>query len=45
MQPIETMRNCIAHNRSFNDDVFTNFADAKNKFDEIVESFWIVETF
>ncbi|MBU6339179.1 MAG: Abi family protein [Rickettsiales bacterium] len=43
MQPIEDLRNCIAHNRSVNDDIFTNFMDAKEKFNERLESFWSEE--
>lgn len=40
LKPIEDMRNCIAHNRSFTDKVLENYQQAKAKLDRIINQFW-----
>jgi len=40
LKPIEDMRNCIAHNRSFTDKVLENYQQAKANLDSIINQFW-----
>ena len=40
LDPIENMRNCIAHNRSFTDNVLENYQQAKANLDSIINQFW-----
>ena len=40
MQPIEEIRNCIAHNRSISDKILNNFMETKNLFSDRVKEFW-----
>lgn len=40
LKPIEDMRNCIAHNRSFTDITLENYQLAKEKLDSVINQFW-----
>jgi hypothetical protein len=40
LEPVENMRNCIAHNRSFTDTILENYQQAKEKLDTIISEFW-----
>ncbi|MCD6222039.1 hypothetical protein J7K25_07790 [bacterium] len=40
LKPIEDMRNCIAHNRSFTDTVLQNYQQAKANLYNIINQFW-----
>jgi len=40
MQPIEEVRNCIAHNRPLTFDAETNYYDARIKLEKLINNFW-----
>jgi len=40
LEPIENMRNCIAHNRSFTDTILENYQQAKVNLDKVIKEFW-----
>lgn len=40
MDPIHKIRNCIAHNRNFSEDVYDNFLEAEDIFQEKIKDFW-----
>jgi len=40
LRPIEDLRNCIAHNRSFTDNILENYNQAKDNLNTIVNDFW-----
>lgn len=40
LEPIEKMRNCIAHNRSFTSNVEIDYQRAKVNLDKIINQFW-----
>ena len=40
LKPIEDMRNCIAHNRSFTNRILENYQQAKEKLYRIIDDFW-----
>lgn len=40
LDPIEKVRNCIAHNRSIPSDYCDNYEKAKEKLEDSIHSFW-----
>ena len=40
LEPIENMRNSIAHNRSFTETTLVNYQQAKTNLDKIIREFW-----
>ncbi len=40
IEPIEILRNCIAHNRAYSDNNITNYEWAKEGLKEAIDSFW-----
>lgn len=40
LDPIENLRNCIAHNRSFTDKVIINYVKAKRNLERAIDEFW-----
>jgi hypothetical protein len=40
LEPIENIRNCIAHNRSFTDTIIENYEEAKKNLEGTIDEFW-----
>jgi hypothetical protein len=40
LEPIENLRNCTAHNRSFTVPIIENYVDAKKKLEGRIDEFW-----
>ena len=40
LEPIENLRNCIAHNRSFTDTIIENYEEAKKNLEGTIDEFW-----
>jgi phage-related tail protein len=40
LEPIENIRNCIAHNRSFTDTTIENYVEAKKNLEGMINEFW-----
>lgn len=40
MDPIEVLRNCIAHNRSFTETIVNNYLEAKENLEHDISDFW-----
>ena len=40
LAPIENLRNCIAHNRSFTDTIIENYEESKKKLVKAIDDFW-----
>ena len=40
LDPIENLRNCIAHNRSFTDKVIINYVKIKRNLERAIDEFW-----
>ena len=40
LEPIENLRNCIAHNRSFSDIVIDNYNEAQENLGNVISDFW-----
>lgn len=40
LNPIEKLRNCIAHNRSFTETIVNNYLEAKENLEHDISEFW-----